>query len=121
MKAAQTAAVATSAEYERVASWLAEHGKTWKWLGAQCDLKQTQMSNWASRGIPASHYKAIAAAMGQSVDWLCGRTDAKAQDTANLSPMALKIAAEFDKIADPGRQLEAFAQIITIIAILLRE
>jgi hypothetical protein len=121
VKRAQTVPVATSPEYERVQSWLAEHGKSWKWLGAQCDLKQTQMSNWGSRGIPATHYKAIAAAMGQSVDWLCGRADATQQFVSNLSPMALKIAAEFDKIADPSQQIEAFAQIITIIATLRRE
>lgn len=103
------------AEYERVRQWLEDHGKDWRWLGAQCDLKRTQMSNWQARGIPAMRFAAIADAIGQSVDWIAGRTDTPAQNVAHLSPMALKLAAEFDKIADPSAQLDAFAEIIAVI------
>ena len=101
--------------YDRIEKWLKAHGKDWRWLGAQCNLKRTQMSNWQARGIPAMRYAAIADAIGQSVDWIAGRTDTAAQDAKHLSPMALKIAAEFDKIPDPQRQLDAFAEIIAAV------
>lgn len=102
-------------DFDRIDKWLRSRGKTWQWLGAQCEWESGQMSNWGTRGVPPRHYPAIADVLGESTDWIFGRAESRSTENDHLSPMARKLAAEFDKIASPTRQLDAFAEIIAVI------
>ena len=51
----------------------------------------------------------------ESMDWIAGIGPARSEDPMQLTAMAIKVAQEFDTITDLKGQLDAFAQIITII------
>ena len=101
-------------DYIRIDKWLEAKGKNWAWLGAQCGWKSGQMSNWSVRGVPAKWYPTIADVIGESTDWIFGRADPRSHANDHLSPMAIKLAAEFDRITNPASQIDAFAEIIAV-------
>jgi hypothetical protein len=101
----------------KIDKWLTANHQSWAWLGQQIGgLSPGRMGNWRRRGVPASQYSAVAAALDESTDWLLGLAEPKGVDPYRLSPMALRLAQEFDGIRDERQQLDAFAQIIALIA-----
>lgn len=67
------------------------------------------MGKWKSEGVPKGRYDEIAVALRQTYDWIAGRAEARAVKVEDLSPMAIRLAQEFDRIKDDRAQLEAFA------------
>lgn len=105
------------AVWERIDAELRKRRKTWPWLAKQLGHEnRTRIYNWKTRGVPAAEYAGIAVALGESVDWVAGMAPARAASGADPSPMATRIALEFDQIKDAGAQLDAFARIIAVIA-----
>ena len=102
--------------FRRIDAELTRQGQTDAWLARQLGIERAAIANWRRRGVvPKGRYDEIAVALGQSADWLAGRAPARETDLAALSPMALRIAQEFDRIADPEKQLQAFATCIQTI------
>lgn len=101
--------------WQRVDARLQQRRKSWAWLGEQLGLTSGRMGNWNRRGIPASLHVQIAAALDESVDWLLGLAPPRGADPYALSPMALRIAMDFDSIKDDRKQLDLFATIISLI------
>jgi len=102
--------------FARIDAELARKGQTDAWLARQLGIERAAIANWRRRGVvPKGRYDDIAVALGQSADWLAGRAPVRETDSAALSPMALRIAQEFDRITDPQKQLQAFATCIQTI------
>ncbi len=97
----------------RVLAELKRQAKTTKWLAEQLNVQPSAVGMWKSRGVPRAQYMAIAQALGQSVAWLMGQADREAERP--LSPAALRIGREFDRITDPSKQLDALARCLTAI------
>ena len=102
--------------FSRIDAELARIGQTDAWLARQLGIERAAIANWRRRGIvPKGRYDDIAVVLGQSADWLAGRAPSRESDPQALSPMALRIAQEFDRITDPQKQLQAFATCIQTI------
>jgi len=102
--------------FSRIDSELARLGQTDAWLARQLGIERAAIANWRRRGVvPKGRYDDIAVVLGQSADWLAGRAPSRETDLTALSPMALRIAQEFDRITDPAKQLQAFATCIQTI------
>lgn len=102
--------------FSRIDGELARIGQTDAWLARQLGIERAAIANWRRRGVvPKGRYDDIAVALGQSADWLSGRAPSRESDPLALSPMALRIAQEFDRITDPQKQLQAFATCIQTI------
>lgn len=102
--------------FSRIDDELTRKGQTDAWLARQLGIERAAIANWRRRGVvPKGRYDDIAVALGQTVDWLAGREPARDSSPAALSPMALRLAQEFDKIADAGKQMQAFATCIQVI------
>lgn len=96
--------------FGRIDGELDRLGQTDAWLARQLGIERAAIANWRRRGlVPKGRYDEIALALGQSADWLAGRAPARGTDSATLSPMALRLAQEFDRITDAQKQLQAFA------------
>ena len=67
------------------------HLNSWARLGDAVELKAQRMTNWKTRGVPASMHAAIADALGWTVDRLVGRDDAvdRSAPAATLAPSDL--------------------------------
>lgn len=103
--------------WTRIEAELASRGKNQAWLARRLGFSSERITNWKRRGsVPTDQHQAIATVFGESVDWLLGLAPPRMSDPDKLSRMALKIAQEFDTIADDSRQLDAFAAIIGLIA-----
>ena len=101
--------------WARVYRLLKQRRQSMQWLADQLGYSKQRVAMWKSRGaIPAAEHPAVAAAIGKSVDWIAGLTDADPPER-DTSPMARTIAREFDTIKDPDRALACFAQIIAAI------
>lgn len=102
--------------FARIDAELTRKGQTDSWLARQLGIERAAIANWRRRGIvPKGRYDEIAVALGQSADWLAGRAPARESEPPALSPMALRLAQEFDRITDPQKQLQAFATCIQTI------
>lgn len=58
------------AVWDRIDAELTRRNMTWAELGRVIDATDQAMHNWKSRGVPAARHKAIAGALGWSVDRL---------------------------------------------------
>lgn len=103
--------------YERVRDELERRGKSWAWLAERMGASRQVVGNWKARGVPAKDYPAIAIAFGESADWVAGRAPPRRDKPENLSAMALRLAQEFDSIADLKTQLDVYTKLVTIIAV----
>lgn len=56
--------------WDRVDAELARRGLTWADLGRRIEATDQRMNNWRRRGVPAKEHKAIATALGMTVDQL---------------------------------------------------
>lgn len=56
--------------YAYIDQLLQAKGRNWTWFAAQVKSSKQALSNWRVRGVPASRYKAIADALGMSIDEL---------------------------------------------------
>jgi hypothetical protein len=101
--------------WARVSRWLHERKHNQQWLADSLGYDKGRVSNWARRGIPTAEYPNIARITGETVDWVAGVAESKSFDFDKLSPIAKRVAIEFDTITDPDRQITAFAQIIAAI------
>lgn len=101
--------------WDRVERWLSKRNRNAQWLADRLNYSKQRVSNWKKRDIPKSEFPAIAAELGETTDWLAGLAPAKSLDSDRLSPMARKLAQEFDTISDPEKTLEAFARILSVI------
>jgi hypothetical protein len=101
--------------WARVRRWLRDNKHNQQWLADALGYDKGRVSNWARRGVPPAEYPNVGRVIGKSVDWVAGVTDADPFDYTKLSPIARRVAVEFDTIADVDRQLEAFARIIATI------
>jgi len=106
----------------RVWELLRQRGRTLQWLVDKLSVDGKTYSiqrvhNWKTRRLPASAYQAVAHALGESVDWIVGQAPPKRLDISKMSPMAVKIAQEFDSLGDDAKQLETYTKIIGLIAI----
>ncbi len=104
------------AAWERINAELDRRGRSWAWLSEQLGYPTGQTGNWKSRRVPPKDYATIAAILGESVDWVAGVAAPRASGDAPQSPMAARLAREFDQVRDPTAQLDAFAKCIGIIA-----
>ncbi len=68
--------------WDRVNDELGRRRLGWAWLAARLDMTIQRVHNWKARDIPASAYAKIAEALGESVDWVAGIGEAKAQPKA---------------------------------------
>ena len=102
--------------WERITAELERRGRSWTWLSDKLGYPTGQTGNWKSRRVPPKEYGAIAAIFGESVDWVVGTAGPRASGDAPLSPMAARLAREFDQIRDSAAQLDAFAKCISVIA-----
>lgn len=102
--------------WERITAELDRRGRSWAWLSEELGYPTGQTGNWKSRRVPPKDYAAIAEILGESVDWVAGMAAPRASGDAPLSPMAARLAREFDQVRDPAAQLDAFAKCIGIIA-----
>lgn len=98
----------------RIADELKRKKRSWSWLASRMNYSAERVGNWKTRGIPAASHADIAVALGVTVDWLIGVGSADAG--REPSPMAMRIAWEFDRIQDEAAQLSAFIHIIGVIA-----
>ena len=103
--------------WHRIDAALKRRRKNWTWLGQQLGHSSRAVcGNWKRRGVPTSEHEPIAAALGQSIDWLVGISDDDGKpEPVQLSAMALRIAQEFDALDDDAQQLDAYTQIIGVI------
>lgn len=103
------------AVWQRLESELKRRKKSWAWLAGQLGYSRARCANWKVRGVPVGEFPALAVALGESVDWVAGMAPARTTAGAEPSPMAARLAAEFDQITDPAAQLDAFAKAVAII------
>lgn len=54
--------------WDRIDAELARRGQPWAWLGRVIEATDQTLHNWKSRGVPPSRHKAIADALGWTVD-----------------------------------------------------
>ena len=102
--------------WDRIAAELVARGKTQDWLADQLGIKPGAVANWkARRVVPPGQYAALAVLFGESIDWVAGTSDQRRPAPAALSPMALRLAQEFDRITDPDKQLDAFARCLSAV------
>lgn len=74
------------AVWDRIDAELARRNMSWAELGRVIDATDQAMHNWKSRGVPAARHKAIAGALGWSVDRLIADNWTPAQPaTAGVS------------------------------------
>jgi hypothetical protein len=100
--------------FQRILAEVEAQGHSLKWLAAELGIGPEAVMMWRSRGkVPASQLAHVAVALGQSIEWALGK--AERSPARPLSPMALRIAREFDRITDPERQLDALASCLTAI------
>jgi hypothetical protein len=102
--------------WKRIDAELTARGRSITWLAQRMESSVQRVYNWQSRGIPASAYPELAEALGKSIDWVAGKDEDEPSGASGLSPMAMKLAVEFDRIKDDAAQLAAFAHIIGVIA-----
>lgn len=102
--------------WDRISLALKERGKNQSWLAEQLGIERAAVANWKRRGIvPPAKYPDLAVIFGESIDWVAGTGEARSASTSSLSPMALRIAQEFDGIKSVDRRLDAFARCISAI------
>lgn len=99
--------------WTRIERELESMGKNPAWLARELGMDPQRVYNWGRRRVPPDAYKAIAAVIGKSYAWMVNDT---AQPASGLSPMALRIGQEFDRIEGEADKLAAFAYIIGVIA-----
>lgn len=103
--------------YERLRDELSRRGKSWAWLADRMGTTRQAVGNWKKRGVPVKDFPTIAVAFGETADWVAGQAPPRREKPDSLSAMALRIAQEFDRIADLSAQLDAYTKIITVIAV----
>lgn len=101
--------------WTRIEAEVVRRGRTMTWLAGQLGYDTGRVFNWQKRRVPPAEYGAIAAVLGESVDWVTGAAAPRARGGAPLSPMAARLAQEFDGIADQAAQLDAFTKCLAII------
>lgn len=101
--------------WQRLDAELKRRGKSWAWLAGRLGYSRARCANWKVRGVPMAEFPALAVAFGESADWVAGAAPPRSSALAEPSPMAARIAQEFDSIPDAGAQLDAFAKIVAII------
>lgn len=103
--------------WQRLEAEVTARGRTMTWLAEQLGFSTGRVYNWQKRQVPPSQYQAIAGILGESVDWVTGAAAARSRGGAPLSPMAARLAAEFDSIGNQAAQLDAFAKCLGVIAL----
>lgn len=101
--------------WDRLDAELKRRKRNWSWLATRLGYSRARCANWKARGIPLAEYPALAVAFGESADWVAGVAEARGTGGAEPSPMAARLAQEFDQIGDSSAQLDAFAKAIAII------
>ena len=101
--------------WDRLDAELKRRKKNWSWLSTRLGYSRARCANWKVRGVPLAEYPALAVAFGESADWVAGVAEPRGSDGAEPSPMAARLAQEFDAIGDSAAQLDAFAKAIAII------
>lgn len=76
-----------AALWDRIDSELTRRHQTWAELGRQIDATDQAMYNWKRRGVPASRHKAIADALGWSVDLMLSEDWTPVHHAAEGAPM----------------------------------
>lgn len=77
--------------WDRIDAELSRRGLPWAWLGRKIDASDQAMHNWKGRGVPPSRHKAIADALGWSVDHLLNDrwpTELPPREGVQLEPMS---------------------------------
>lgn len=110
----RVAAVLETARPDDYKSWLA-HRLT-RMTGEE--FTRQQVYGWETRGLPREHWSAVAVALGKSTSWVAGEEPGQ-PGAEGLSPMALLVAKEFNRIKDADAALAAYTRIVGIIAIAL--
>lgn len=100
---------------ERVLAELDRCGHNRAWLARKLNVSQQSIYNWTRRGIPADMFAAVAKALDRSVDWVAGVAPFDERSVPVLSPMARKLAEEFDAIDGDHAQLVAFVRCLAIV------
>ena len=77
-----------NAAWHLVEAELAHRKKGLQWLATKLECTIQRVQNWTTRGIPVSAYPEVAAAFGESIDWVAG-----------LAPPRRKIADETDELS----------------------
>jgi hypothetical protein len=63
--------------WDRIERELARRKKGLQWLADQMTYTLQRVQNWKTRGVPKSAYPDVAAAFGESIDWVAGVAEPK--------------------------------------------
>lgn len=118
---AGTASVsAHSALWSRIARSLQVQNMTRADLGRAIDVSDQTLYNWSKRGVPASHYAAIARVLRCSIEQLIGEDEPAVQGLPvdagpDYSKRASDIALAFDELTDQEVRRKAYSTLMVLL------
>lgn len=109
-----------STVWTRITKGLKAQSLTRADLGRAIDVSDQTLYNWSKRGVPASHYAAIARVLRCSIEQLIGEDELPAQEpVADVGPdyskRASDIAATFDELKDPEVRRKAYSTVMALL------
>jgi hypothetical protein len=115
LRSVQTLRMESLDAWERVSAELERRGLGLAWLADKMECSIQRVQNWTTRGIPKGAYGDVAAALGESIDWIAGRAPPKWRTAPPLPEFdadTLNFAAEYQRMSiEQRRALRNFYQV----------
>lgn len=99
------------AAWARVAAELDRRGRGIQWLADELDTSVQRVQNWTTRGLPGRLYVQVAAALGESADWIVGMAEPKwkaaktePSERDRLSAAGVAVGAAYDRMTPAQRE-----------------
>jgi hypothetical protein len=78
---------------------LDRRGKGLQWLADRMGCSIQRVQNWTTRGVPRGAYPELAAALGQTIDWVAGNEPRRPDPVLpSLSNSAMLVALAYDRM-----------------------
>lgn len=93
--------------WHRIDNELIRRRLGWQWIANALGFDIQRVQNWKNRGVPARQYRAIADALGVTVDWIEGLQDARptnieaVADIGKVPQVSWVAAGTWNDISDP--------------------
>lgn len=100
--------------WDRVSTELERRGKRPSWLVLELKTSAQRIQNWTTRDIPPAAYFEVAAAMGESVDWIVGLKPPKwrSEDAPPPSPGPSRFADRRELSESDWQEFQALMTMI---------
>lgn len=109
-----------STVWSRITKGLKAQNMTRADLGRTIEVSDQTLYNWSKRGVPASHYAAIARVLRCSIEQLIGEDEQPTPEQLvdegpDYSKRASDIAAMFDELSDPEVRRKAYTTVMALL------